>query len=137
MGSLFQHFRQEYSNKGVNLSPDEHSKNVLAQIRTSWVEQILRWDDTKSVVFDGVFYQGHGSTFLRQGALENVVQQVTEDHMWKEKWTNKRHRDIRYFLDYDVRVNVLPSGHDDSEEKGDGPLLAPKLSGSLIETTQD
>jgi hypothetical protein len=138
MGSLFQHFRQEYSNKGVNLSPEEHAKGVLAQIRASWVEQILRWGDTKSIVFDGVFYQGHGGTTLRQGALENVVQKVTQDHTWKEKWpSNRRHRDIRYFLDYDVRVNAIPTGDEEPEEKGDGPLSAPALPESFFETNQD
>lgn len=138
MGSLFQHFRQEYTNKGVNLSPGDHVKGVLAQIRASWVEQILRWGDTKSVVFDGVFHQGHGGAVLRQGALENVVQKVTEDHSWKDKFPkNNRHRDIRYFLDYDVRVNALPSGDEEPEEKGDGPLLAPELPKSLFKTNQD
>jgi len=138
MGSLFQHFRQEHSNKGVNLGPGDHVKPVLAQIRESWVQQILGWGDTKSVVFDGVFHRGHGGTVLRQGALENIVQTVTQDDSWKDKFPkNTRHRDIRYFLDYDVRVNTLSSGDEEPEEKGDGPLLAPELPKSLFETNQD
>jgi hypothetical protein len=97
MSSFFQHFRHDISNKGVNQSPADHVKDVLAKIRASWVEQILRWGDTKSVVFDGVFYQGHGDTVLRQGALENVVQKVESDHAWKDKWPkNTQHQDIRY-----------------------------------------
>jgi hypothetical protein len=142
MSSLFQHFHQEFSNSGVNLGPNEHSKARLDEIRQSWVQQVLRWGDTKSVIFDGVFYQGHGGAYQRQGALENVKMVVLLDnpHM-VGKWPNRRRvRDIRYTLDYDVRVNTIQKDDaDEGEDKqdGEGPLSAPEFPESFFDTKED
>jgi hypothetical protein len=82
--------------------------------------------------------RGNGGTALRQGALENVIEKITQEHVWKENWpSNKRHQKIRYFLDYNVRVNALPTGDEEPEEEGDGPLLAPDLPKSFFETEHD
>jgi hypothetical protein len=140
MASLLQHSHHDCHNIGVNQGPEEHSEYVLAMVRSSWIETILRWDDTKSVTFDGIFYQGHGGTWVRHGALENVVVTVTYDHSWTSGvWPNKRrHREIRYGLDYDVRVDTLPSmPQNRRKEVADGPWGGPELDESLFDTKED
>lgn len=137
MATLIEHFHHNCHNIGVNQSPEEHSEYILAAVRSSWVEAILRWGDTKCVIFDGIFFQGHGGTWVRQGALEKVVVAVTYDHSWTTRnWPNKRrHREIRYGLDYDVRVNTLPSmPQNRRKEVADGPWSGLEIPESLVDT---
>ena len=139
MTSLFQHFQHHCHNIGVNAGPEEHSTGVLAAIRAGWVETILNWGDTKSVIFDGVFHQGHGGTWVRQGALENVVVVVTYDHSWKTGGPLHpiRHREIRYDHDYDVRVSTLPGFVEGEEGKADGPYSGLQVTDDILDTKHD
>jgi hypothetical protein len=141
--SILKHYSTTYYNAGVSVGIAEHSRDVLAGIRANWIENILNMPDTISVTFDGIFKDGHGNKWVREGALDNINIVVLLDHVYStgKKWngTFKRHHDIQYKLDYDVRVTSVPQdgvaivavdSGDEGKNDGDGPFVFPEIGDS-------
>src|SRR5947209_3775927 len=127
----FHHYHHECSNLGVNLDIGTHSQRLRDEIKAGWIKTILDWDHTRSLNWDGEYHQGRGDTWVRTGGMEDVVVKPIKDHAWQDKWpSNKRHREIVYHLDYNIRIATLPV-----EDKGEGAQHTYVVGQTMLHTS--
>jgi hypothetical protein len=96
----------QFDNIGVDLSIGEHKDRVLNLQRAVWLETLGSLCGT--VLFDGLVRKGTGKQgSVAIGHVQNVVVVPLKDNKWKTgPFSNVRHREISYTLEFDVHVII-------------------------------
>ncbi|KAJ5538591.1 hypothetical protein N7494_008070 [Penicillium frequentans] len=115
----------DYHNKGVSLSPEDHSARVLGLVKASWLDWLQKANMFSTIFFDGMVQQGRGDGILAYGSLKNIDIRVTEDHQWKDgPFKTERNREIRYTMKYNVDIKmVIVKGVEPPQVSGRPPAL--------------
>ncbi|OBT44215.1 hypothetical protein VE00_05408 [Pseudogymnoascus sp. WSF 3629] len=118
-------YSQVFYHKSVNVSPEEHAQQKMAELRNTCVEVARMDPSVGSVQFNTVLGNAFGSQWTVQFFEENFNIQVHFDVAKKNKWTGGRTRNIGYTLSVKVIQECRPMAGNDGSLPPPRQILVP------------